>query len=60
MKVGDVVLAADARTLKFKPGVIVEKLDLSENARPFGMNCWMILVEGKVAQYTDAAVRKIK
>ena len=60
MKVGDIVLAADARTLKFKPGVIVEKLDLSENAKPFGMNCWMILVEGKVAQYTDAAVMKIK
>ena len=58
MKVGDIVLAADARTLKFKPGMIVEKMSLPENEKPFGMNCWMILVEGKVTQYTDAAVRK--
>ena len=60
MKVGDIVLAADARTLKFKSGVIVEKMDLAENAKPFGMSCWMILVDGKVRQYTDAAIRKIK
>ena len=60
MKVGDVVLAADARTLKYKAGVIVKKMELAENAKPFGMNCWMILVDGNVRQYTDAAVRKIK
>ena len=60
MKVGDIVLAADTRTLKYKVGVIVEEVDLAENAKPFGMSCWMILVDGKVGQYTDAAIRRIK
>ena len=59
MKVGDIVLAADARTLKYKAGMIVEKLADPENAKPFGMSCWMILVNGKIQQYTDAAIRKI-
>lgn len=59
MKVGDIVLAADARTLEGKVGVIVEKLDLAENAKPYGMDCWMILVDGKVDRYTDAAIRKV-
>jgi len=60
MQVGDIVLAADARTLKYKAGVIIEKMDLAENEKPFGMSCWIILVDGKVGQYTDAAIRRIK
>ena len=59
MKVGDLVLAADPRTLKYRAGVIIEKMSLAENEKPFGMNCWMILVDGNVDQYTDAAIRRI-
>ena len=60
MKVGDIVLAADSRTLKYRAGVIIEKMELAENEKPFGMDCWIILVNGKMDQYTDAAIRKIK
>ena len=59
MEVGDIVLAADARTLKYKAGIVMEKMDLAENEKPFGMDCWLILVDGKVGQYTDAAIRDI-
>jgi hypothetical protein len=35
-------------------------MNLEENAKPFGMSCWMVFVDGKVSQYTDAALRKLK
>jgi len=62
MKVGDIVfiVLVGWRGLKHKTGLIIEKMDLEENAKPFGMNCWIVLRDGKVGQYTDAALRKIK
>ena len=63
MKVGDIVFIVleDLTCAQYpKTGLIIEKMDLEENAKPFGMNCWMVIHDGKVGQYTDAALRKIK
>jgi hypothetical protein len=62
MKVGDIVFVVLVGWPgdQLKTGLIIEKMDLEENATPFGMNCWMVLRDGKVGQYTDAVLRKIK
>jgi hypothetical protein len=59
MKVGDIVFIVLVGCT-YKTGVIIEKMNLEENAKPFGMSCWMVFVDGKVSQYTDAALRKLK
>ena len=58
MKVGDIVKAADPKNLKWKCGIIIEEVRGIDGG-PFGMQVWKVLVDGKIQQCTDAALRAI-